>query len=196
MSCTGILLAAGRGRRFDPSGLQNKLMQTLPDGEQLVLRSARALAQALPDTLVVLRADADNLNALLDQAGLISTRCPDAAAGMGHSLAHAIRLRAEAIGWIVALADMPQVQSATIAALDAAIRAGADIAVPVYRNVRGNPVGFSRLHQQALLRSHGDRGARDLLHKFPVTEVAVDDPGIFFDVDLPDDLEKLRQSRF
>ena len=32
MSAVGILLAAGRGRRFDPSGVQDKLLQTLPGG--------------------------------------------------------------------------------------------------------------------------------------------------------------------
>ncbi|MEG1113919.1 MAG: nucleotidyltransferase family protein, partial [Janthinobacterium sp.] len=32
MSTVGILLAAGRGRRFDPSGVQNKLLQPLAEG--------------------------------------------------------------------------------------------------------------------------------------------------------------------
>ena len=31
----GILLAAGKGQRFDPSGAHNKLMQPLPSGELL-----------------------------------------------------------------------------------------------------------------------------------------------------------------
>jgi molybdenum cofactor cytidylyltransferase len=37
----GILLAAGRGRRFDPAGLRNKLLQPLADGEPVVVASAR-----------------------------------------------------------------------------------------------------------------------------------------------------------
>ncbi|HEV7816123.1 MAG TPA: nucleotidyltransferase family protein, partial [Janthinobacterium sp.] len=41
MATVGILLAAGRGRRFDPSGLQNKLLQPLAQGEPVVAASAR-----------------------------------------------------------------------------------------------------------------------------------------------------------
>jgi molybdenum cofactor cytidylyltransferase len=39
-----------------------------------------------------------------------------------------------------------------------------------------------------LLALGGDEGARRLLKLHPVTEVEVDDPGIFQDVDLPADL--------
>ena len=192
MHCTGILLAAGRGRRFDPTGLQNKLLHPLPDGERVALRAARQLAAALASTLVVVHPDADGLIALLEHAGFRTTRCPDAAAGMGHSLAHGLRETDGAPGWIIALADMPHVQCDTIMALDRAIRDGADIAVPVHQARRGNPVGFSRRHRQALMQMHGDRGARDLLRAFPVTEVEVEDPAIFFDIDTPHDLDPIR----
>ncbi|MEB0135543.1 nucleotidyltransferase family protein [Actimicrobium sp. CCC2.4] len=190
MHCTGLLLAAGRGRRFDPSGLQNKLLQILPQGEHVALRSAQRLAQALTSTLVVVHPDALRLMNLLHQSGFATSCCADAAAGMGHTLAHGVRSSAAAPGWIVALADMPHVKSSTIAALDAAIRDGADIAVPVHQGRRGNPVGFSRLHQQALLDMHGDQGAREVVRVHPVVEVEVDDPGILFDIDTPDDLKK------
>ena len=191
MHCTGLLLAAGRGRRFDPSGLQDKLLQILPQqGEHVAVRSARRLAQALASTLVVVHPDALRLMTLLHESGLTTSCCADAAAGMGHTLAHGVRSSAAAPGWIVALADMPHVQSSTIAALDAAIRDGADIAVPVYQGRRGNPVGFSRVHQQALLDMHGDQGAREVVRMHPVVEVEVDDPGILFDIDTPEDLQK------
>lgn len=188
MHCTGILLAAGRGRRFDPSGVQNKLLQCLPSGEPVALRAAHTLAQALTETLVVLHPDAHDLQVLFAQSGFVTTCCFDAAEGMGHSLAHAVRQSMHARGWIIALADMPHVQLSTIAALDAAIRDGADIAVPVHRQRRGNPVAFSRTYRDALLQLQGDRGARHLLATAVVTEVAVEDTGIFLDIDLPADL--------
>ncbi len=188
MPCSGILLAAGRGRRFDPTGLHNKLLQRLPDGERVVLRAASHLRQILPDTLVVVHPDAHHLIALLQQAGLATLLCPDAAAGMGHSLAHAVRASAGAYGWIIALADMPHVSPATIARLDAAICAGADIAVPVHQGRRGNPVGFSWRHRAGLLALTGDQGARRLLRSGAVTQVPVDDRGILLDIDTPADL--------
>ena len=39
-----------------------------------------------------------------------------------------------------------------------------------------------------VLALEGDHGARGLLKRHPVTEVAVDDPGIFKDIDQPSDL--------
>ncbi|GAA4033717.1 nucleotidyltransferase family protein [Actimicrobium antarcticum] len=192
--CTGIVLAAGRGRRFDPSGLQDKLLQILPLGEHsqhsqhIAVQSAQRMAAVLPTTLVVVHPDALRLMTVLHEAGCVTSCCADAAAGMGHTLAHAVRTCASASGWIIALADMPHVKSSTIAALDAAIRDGADIAVPVYLGQRGNPVGFSRQHRDALLRIRGDRGARDIVRMSLVTEVEVDDPGILIDIDTPEDL--------
>lgn len=191
MHCTGILLAAGRGRRFDPAGVQNKLLQYLPSGEPVALHAARQLALDQNDLLVVVHSSAHTLRQLFESNGFVTTVCTDADEGMGYSLAHGVRESADANGWIVALADMPQVQASTIAALDAAIKGGADIAVPVHRRLRGNPVAFSRKHRDALLQLQGDRGARHLLLTADVSEIAVDDAGIFFDIDLPHDLQKL-----
>ena len=191
MHCTGILLAAGRGRRYDPTGVQNKLLQCLPDGEAVALHAAMHLRAVLPETLIVLHPDADLLKSLFEASGFNTTFCPNACEGMGHSLAHAIQQTADARGWIIALADMPQIKTTTIAALDTAIQHGADIAVPVYQNLRGNPVGFSSKYRDALLQLTGDRGARHLLASAAVTEVVVQDAGIFFDIDSPADLQKI-----
>ena len=191
MHCTGILLAAGRGRRFDPAGVQNKLLQCLPSGEPVALHAARQLARNRRDILVVVHAGAHRLRHLFDANGFVTTVCENADEGMGYSLAHGVRESGNANGWIIALADMPQVQAATIVALDAAIREGADIAVPIHQHVRGNPVPFSRTYRDALLELQGDRGERHLLLSADVTEIAVDDAGIFFDIDWPHDLQKL-----
>lgn len=53
MTPVGILLAAGRGRRFDPSGTRNKLLQPLPNGEPVAVASARALLAVLPKVIAV-----------------------------------------------------------------------------------------------------------------------------------------------
>jgi molybdenum cofactor cytidylyltransferase len=83
---------------------------------------------------------------------------------------------------------MPYVDGSTLHALAAALAAGADIAAPVVAGRRGNPVGFGAVHLDALLALRGDAGARRLLRMFPVTEVAVCDPGILRDIDIPEDL--------
>ena len=71
-----------------------------------------------------------------------------------------------------------------------AIENGAYIVVPVYQGKRGHPVGFSSLFRQALLSLQGDVGAREILrqHADEITYLECDDPGVLFDVDVPEDL--------
>jgi len=186
---TGILLAAGRGRRFDPAGERNKLLQ-LVAGEPVVVASARKLLAAVPHVVAVVPPLDAGVGERLAALGCDVTVCPDADSGMAASLTHAIRhsLALQPQAWLVALGDMPWVAPATLRRLADALAAGAGIAAPVMDGRRGNPVGFGAVHLDALLASSGDAGARRLLQAFPVTEVPVDDPGIFRDIDLPSDL--------
>lgn len=184
----GILLAAGKGVRFDPSGVQNKLMQPLAGGDGVAAAAAKKLLAAVPSVLAVVRPGADALASQLLALGCGVTVCSSADQGMGASLVHALAQTQDASGWVIALADMPHVQAATIRALIDAIEQGADIAAPTYGGRRGNPVAFSRLHLARLLQLGGDQGARSLLQAFPVVEVAVDDAGIHQDIDTANDL--------
>ena len=188
----GILLAAGRGRRFDPAGGRNKLLQRLPDGDPVVVASARALLTVCSHVVAVVPPDDGGVAAALRALGCAVTVCPDADSGMGLSLAHAVRYATrqpqEPSGWLVALGDMPFVAVATLSALARAIEAGANIAAPAFEGRRGNPVAFGVRHQDALLALDGDQGARRLLASHPLITIAVPDPGILRDIDTPDDL--------
>jgi molybdenum cofactor cytidylyltransferase len=195
----GILLAAGRGRRFDPAGRRNKLLQALPAegpdsaGDLVVAASGRKLLAVLPRVIAVVPPGDGGVAAVLSALGCDVTVCPDADNGMAASLKHAIHhsLRDPAqspAGWLVALGDMPFVDLSTLVSLRDALAQGAPIAVPMLDGRRGNPVGFGRAHLQALLALRGDQGARSLLQTCPVTGVPVRDPGILRDMDLPADL--------
>jgi molybdenum cofactor cytidylyltransferase len=187
----GILMAAGRGRRFDPLGQRNKLLQILPGGgDPVVVAGARKLLSVLSTVIAVVPPDDGGVGALLSSIGCEVLVCPDADSGMAASLVHAIRasLPHDPDAWLVALGDMPYLAPATLRALADALAGGAPIAAPVMDGRRGNPVGFGRIHLEALLALTGDQGARRLLQTCPVTEVAVADPGIFRDIDTPADL--------
>ncbi|MDO8654107.1 MAG: nucleotidyltransferase family protein [Undibacterium sp.] len=203
----GIVLAAGKGQRFDASGERNKLLQLLPSGLTVAGSSAKNLLAVLPHSLAVLppsawtnsntHASTASLAALLASAGceiairpvIGSEDSADRQDGMANSLVHGLRQSpADCAGWVIALADMPYVQPESIAAILTALQNGADIAVPVCQGRRGNPVGFSRRYLPQLLALTGDQGARALLNMYPVTEVLVNDPGIFQDIDIPEDL--------
>ncbi|GGC89846.1 nucleotidyltransferase family protein [Undibacterium terreum] len=187
-SYTGILLAAGIGSRFDASGKQNKLMQLLPSGDAVAVASAKNLLSVFPDVLAVVRPGADDLAAALQAAGCSVHICEGAQQGMASSLVHGLQQSMANSGWIIALADMPYVQVATLQAIKQALHGGADIVVPVNQGRRGNPVGFSRHHLPQLLQLRGDQGARSLLKNYPVMEVTVEDTGIHRDIDVPTDL--------
>ena len=188
----GILLAAGRGRRFDPQGLRNKLLQPLAGPDPVVVVSARTLLAAVSHVVAVVPPGDGGVGETLAALGCDVTVCPDADSGMAASLTHAIRhslgMAPRPQAWLVALGDMPFVEVSTVRALADALVAGAGIAAPVMDGRRGNPVGFGALHVDALLALSGDEGARRLLRTCPVTEVPVRDPGIFRDIDTPDDL--------
>lgn len=185
----GILLAAGAGSRFGG----RKLLHLLPDGTPIGVAALRNLIQAVPRVIVVVRAGDRELASCLAREGVRILECADAADGMGHSLAAAVRAEADAGGWIVALGDMPRVSVRTIESVIAALDAGARIAVPVYQGERGHPVGFAASCREELLALRGDAGARNVLQRNAddVVRVEVDDPGILQDVDTVRDLDAL-----
>ena len=181
----GILLAAGRSQRF---GADKRLAPV--DGLPMVVQTALHWREALGDRLlVVLRAADDDLAGLLDAAGVATTHCPLAALGMGHSLAHGVACTARADGWVIGLADMPRLRAASIGAVADALAPGR-IVVPMHGGVRGHPVGFDAAFGAELRALHGDAGARNVLRAHPqaLHVLELDDPGVLFDVDRPEQL--------
>jgi molybdenum cofactor cytidylyltransferase len=189
MKTTGLLLAAGRGQRFDPSGQRNKLLAALPGGDMVVAASARAMLAVLPRVIAVVPAEGEVAD-VLRAAGCEVALCPDAASGMAASLVCGLQRALDADGWIIGLGDMPHVAPSTILALHEALAAGAGIAAPFHAGRRGNPVAFGAVYLQRLLALRGDQGARALLATEGVTALAVDDPGVLHDIDTISDLNK------
>lgn len=187
-SATGILLAAGYGSRFDPSGLHNKLLAPLPDGTPVAFQSARRLLSAVSRVVAVVRPGSEKLAEVLNEAGCDVVFSIDAERGMGATLAAAVRATAEAEGWLVTLADMPWIGASTVEAVARSLDNGASIVAPYYRGQRGHPAGFGALHLDALSTLDGDAGARNLFVSEKVEKIEVDDANILRDVDLPEDL--------
>ena len=185
MRIAGILLAAGAATRFGG----DKLLATLDDGSTIGRRSCANLVAAVPEVFAVVRAGDDDLAGEFTAAGAQTTVCADAQAGMGASLAHGVRTAGDADAVIVALADMPWIHPATLAAVAGELRRGASVVVPRYQGRRGHPVGFARMHFPELTRLGNDEGARELIAKAgDVCWIDVDDPGVLRDVDVPGDL--------
>ncbi len=187
--CHAILLAAGRGRRFDPAGQISKLHQILHNEVSVIEQSASRLSSVIPQCHIVTRSAGDWPTNFLQRFSASMIVCEDADHGMAHSLVCAVQALPESCDAVlIALADMPFVEVATIERLVHSLQNGAQIAVPVYQGQRGNPVGFSREMFGELQQLRGDQGARSLLKIYTVSEVVVDDAGILRDIDTPADL--------
>jgi len=187
----GILLAAGFSRRF---GSTDKLLQPLPDGRPIALAAAEHLIEAIPNSIVVLRAENTALATLLVNAGLKVIFCNENEREMADSLTAAIRYSASVEvtndGFVIALADMPYIQSETIRAVANKIATGASIAIPTFQNQRGHPVGFYAKFRHELESLQGDEGARSIIKRYAdeVELLPTDDAGILADIDTPADL--------
>ncbi len=122
--------------------------------------ACRNLLAALPRVVAVVRPDDAALAAALGAAGARIVRCASADDGMGASLACGVLATRDAAGWVVALGDMPWIETSTIARVAAAIADGAAVAAPFHRGQRGHPVGFGAACFAALAALTGDEGAK------------------------------------
>ncbi|MEO8564965.1 MAG: nucleotidyltransferase family protein [Betaproteobacteria bacterium] len=186
----GVLLAAGSGSRFGG----DKLLAKLADGRPLASAALSALAAAVDAVVAVVRPGDAALQALLGECGALVAVCPEAAEGIGASLACGVRevqrRFPDARGAIIALADMPWLSPSTVARIAAALRRGAVLAAPTHRGTRGHPVAIGAGYFAELRLLSGDEGARELLaaHGAEIELIAVDDPGVLRDVDTQADL--------
>lgn len=182
----GILLAAGASRRFGG----DKLMHRLPDGVPMAVAAAMKLRAACPRVVAVVRPGHQALASLLAEAGCAIVPCPQSELGMGESLAAGVRAAPDAAGWLLALADMPFIAPGSYQAVVSSLQAGASLAAPQYAGRRGHPVGFAREWYPQLTALTGDQGAKSILegHRQELILCPVDDPGVIWDVDRPENL--------
>ncbi|HWW47582.1 MAG TPA: molybdopterin-binding/glycosyltransferase family 2 protein [Xanthobacteraceae bacterium] len=187
-----LVLAAGRSTRM---GGPNKLLAEL-NGKALVRSVAeQVLASKASPVIVVTGHQRELVEKALAGLDVRFVHNPDFADGLSSSVKAGISAVPEDInGAVVCLGDMPLIRSALVDRLiDAfAPERGALIAVPVSGGRRGNPVLWARRFFADLMKIEGDIGARHLIESFgeAVTEVAVDGPGAFLDIDTPEALAK------
>lgn len=167
-----LVLASGRGDRFVASGGHGSKLQALLGGKPVLERTLDAVR-------------ASGLRWHLEDAGH---------AGMGDSIAAAVRATADAGGWLILPGDLPLVRPQSLQRVAAALDGSAAVVRPTYQGLQGHPVGFSAACRDALLTLSGSQGAapvaraQQLLNR--ALELEIDDPGIVTDIDTVADLAR------
>lgn len=170
-----IVLAGGKGERFTRAGASGHKLDARIGADSVLGHVLRAV----------------------DDAGLRwhLVRPAGGTSGMGVSITQGVRATAEASGWLLLPADLPLIRPASLQAIAAGL-AQYSVVVPWYRQQHGHPVGFGRRWLPQLLALSGDTGAKAIVHtartENEVYDLALDDAGITFDIDTPDDLRAAR----
>lgn len=174
---TGLVLAAGAGRRF---GRPKALVEF--HGTRLVDHAVALLRTGGCDRVVVVSGAVE-----LDVTGAEVVHNPLWETGMGSSL----RAGLTAVGdsdVVVVPVDTPWLGAESVRRV---VAAGASLAVATYGGARGHPVLLGAHHLPGVIDAAvGDAGARHYLreHSDRVVEVPCDDTGSPQDIDRPEDL--------
>ena len=194
---SALVLAGGAGRRFGGAKL------TAPwRGGVLLDGALRAAFDAPADEVIVVTgsdlAVAAAAQAFAERRGeerlLRLTHAPDWAEGLSASLrAGLAAVSAQSRGAFVFLGDMPHIPAGLPDQLAQAFAPGVAAVAPVLDGEPGHPALLGAELFAAALRLSGDRGARPLMEAQGArfVRLAVDDPGVLFDVDTREALAPL-----
>ena len=187
---TAIILAAGESKRMGQSKL------TLEWGKKSLLEENldHFLDSGVDEITVVLGYQAAEMERLIGDRSVTIAINPAFSKGMSTSVVVGVNIMSPRTqGIMLALADQPSVDSATINKLiDAFNEQKKGIVVPVFQRKRGNPVIFDIKYRNELLSLKGDIGGREIIghHAKDVLEVPVENKGVLIDIDTPDDYRK------
>jgi len=188
---TGVLLAAGSSQRFG----SNKLLHPIEKDISMLMTTAAKLAAVLPGSIVVISQNLSSYRQQLEQLDLRVVINDRTDQGIGTSIACGVAASKGALGWLIALADMPFIKTETLNSLAEKLCETDGIIAPVVTHangelLRGHPVGFSRRYKQELLKLDEDIGARNVIsrHQDDLLLMPTDDHGVVKDIDRLSDL--------
>ena len=186
-----VVLAAGQGSRFQQlAGAGSDKLLADCTGRDGAVRSVIEhvllnVPASLEKRVLVTTADRPQVIRMAQAYGFEIVLIEST--GMGDSIAAGVAACPQQSGWLIMLGDMPFILPSSIERVLAGM-ADDTISVPVQDGEYGHPVGFAGSFGPGLLALSGDRGAKPLFSQARVVEVAVEDPGVLWDVDVPEAL--------
>ena len=158
---------------------------------------SNALASPLQQIIVVLGHQAEAIAPKLNNNDVTVVNNPNYRLGQSTSLKAGMqKLAADAEAILFLLGDQPLVTPAIIELILSAYRdSGSPIVLPSFAGRRGNPVLFSKETFSRIEALSDDCGARPLFVEYAarLLTVPVENPAIHFDIDTPEDYQRLLQ---
>ena len=185
-SCGAIILAAGGSSRL---GEPKQLL--VFQGETLLARMVRVALESKADPVVVITgAHSEKCALAITGQPVRVIHNPEWQEGIASSIrAGVASLSGEVEALVILLCDQPAVSASLINAL---LTSKKDIAACEYGETKGPPTYFKKAFFNELLSLQGDKGAKALLAKHAGSVEAIPFPEGEWDVDLPDDLNRLQ----
>ena len=190
-----VILAAGMSSRMGETKQLIRLGEnTLLEQVVEIVRSCR-----VDEIVLVLGHQAETIKKRVGIKNLKVVINESYQQGMGTSLRTGLAALSSGMNAaLIVLADQPFVRAETLDRLiDQYEQSGAQIAIPIYKGFRGNPVLLGRSVFPEVMALTGDIGCRAIFgnHVEGIVKVLVDDIGILLDLDTKGDVEKLREFR-
>ena len=187
---TGLLLmAAGKSQRFkEANGGRHKLLypcdKLYTSMLALTYQTARNIFST--DEICIITNNSEPMvHDLANQLG--SPTLSIQTNGIGESIAQAVAHNQSWDHLLILHGDLPFIQSSTIQKVYDATQKH-EIVRPCYKGIFGHPVGFQKSLYPQLMALQGDQGAMQILKKFSVIALPVEDRGSIQDIDHPQDL--------
>lgn len=179
-----IVLAAGMSTRFGGSKMQHRL----GNGKTILATTIAQYQKVFANVSVVVPPNERLVNAVTE-LNAMPVVSHNARQGMSYSIISGINSVPNASAWLIALGDMPYVKSQTLRLLSEQFTPGSIVA-PTMMLRQGNPVIFDQRFKKSLLALTGDVGAKNVLHdnSSSVINVMVNDSGVFYDIDRPENI--------
>ncbi len=183
----GLILAAGESKRM---GLPKLL---LPYGEKTVIETVLTVVKQskLDQSLVVVHPDDRDISPLAKRMGFEIAVNPEPARGMLSSIIAGLERIPEKVEAVVlVLGDQPGISASAIDLLIIAYRLKEKgLVLPIYQGKRGHPILFDLKYRMEIKNLNPEIGLKQLiqLHPEDILEIPVNEPGIIYDLDTPED---------
>lgn len=195
---TILVLAAGQSSRFG----SDKLLASMPDGRPVIAHSLAPLLKLAHNhelkICVITRANNTALINYLSDNKIRYSICPDAHLGMGHSIAHGIKTYQASQGWMITLADMPNINESLVKDLFIEIDQDPQSIVrpkllSVDKSIPAHPVYFPQEYGFQLSKLNGDQGGKHIIQQQKWLDIK--DSHCLIDVDTPEVLQALHKQK-